>query len=97
VRLLAGQLGDLYLAAADHDLDVQLAVDGLHMALECIDLRSFNIAVLEAGHSVLANVERHREFNLSNSKRCTQLAKLLRLHFVKHVPCVLVDGRGGST
>lgn len=78
---------------ADLYLDMQLTTYGLDIPPQRVNLRPFNVSVLEARNSVLADVESFSKFNLGETQCFTEFSKLVRADLVEHPPFVFVDGR----
>jgi hypothetical protein len=67
--------------------------DGLDVPPQRVDLSTFKVAVLEAGDTVLADVERVRELDLSETKRLSKLSQLVSADLLEHPAFVIVDSR----
>jgi hypothetical protein len=71
---------------------MQLTAYGLDVASKGIDLRPFDIAMFEAGNSVLADVQGLGDLDLREAERFAEFPQLVSTNLVEHPAFVLFYG-----
>lgn len=83
--------GDLDPFVAKFNLDTKPATDSFNVFPQCVDLGTVNVAVLDPGHPVLADVQPRSQLDLCQLGCLTELPKPVRPDLIEQE--LLVPGK----